>query len=279
VKAVFENVAALQGSHSFVAYTFTVPWFVFKWHYHPEYELTLITKGSGKRVVGDSHQSFEQGDLVLSGGGLPHTWSSAPENGDASAVVIQFSVEFISKFISIGEFQSVRDMLAKSDHGLVFPHGISSVCRKIVSLPNKEGPARITLLLDILHQLSLLPCEILSSPSYIPIKSKETENRINKVCGYIHEHSAEEITVEQVADMVHLSKSAFCKFFKRTMKVTFSDYVNEIRIAHACRLLSTTDLTVRQVATMSGFDSLTYFNRIFSRKKQMTPVVFRRATQ
>ncbi|MES2485851.1 MAG: AraC family ligand binding domain-containing protein, partial [Bacteroidota bacterium] len=96
MKALYENVESKRINTSFVAYHSMVPYFEFKWHYHPEYELTLITKGSGKRLVGDSYESFTEGDLVLLGGGLPHTWMSEPEAGNTAAVVIQFSEDFIS---------------------------------------------------------------------------------------------------------------------------------------------------------------------------------------
>src|SRR4051812_7672073 len=124
MKASFENVETLKGNQSFVAYSFTVPFFEFKWHYHPEYELTLITKGSGKRIIDDSHENFTEGDLVLSGSGLPHTWSSEPsKNETVSAVVVQFSEPFISDFIRYQECGDIQQLLYKSGRGLFFDVG------------------------------------------------------------------------------------------------------------------------------------------------------------
>lgn len=278
MKAALENVETLKGNRSFVAYSFKVPFFEFKWHYHPEYELTLITKGTGKRIIGDSHDHFTAGDLVLVGSGLPHTWASEPyKKKNVSAVVIQFSAEFIGNFAGLNECVDIRALLLKSGNGLFFNSAdLSDTTKAIRELPNKKGLSRITALLEILQQLGTAPHETLSSEFYIPGRSKENESRINKICQFLQDHSAEDISVGQAAEMVHLSKSAFCKFFKRFMKTNFSDYVNDIRIANACLLLADTDKTIREVAMETGFESLTYFNRIFLKKKNGTPSAFRK---
>jgi AraC-like DNA-binding protein len=278
MKAAFENIETLKGNLAYVAYSFTVPFFEFKWHYHPEYELTLITSGSGKRIIGDSHEHFSEGDLVLCGSGLPHTWSSESlKNETVSAVVIQFSETFINDFVRYQECGDIRQLLERSGRGLFFGDDIAaSVGKSVAKLPGQKGVARITSLLKILEKLSGSDATTLSSEFYTASRSKETENRINKVCQFIQDHAAEDITVAQASEMVHLSKSAFCKFFKRTMRTNFSDYVNDIRIANACYLLSETDKPVREIAMETGFESLTYFNRIFMKKKTRTPSAFRK---
>ncbi len=278
MKAVFENVESIKGNDSFVAYSFTVPFFKFKWHYHPEYELTLITKGNGKRIVGDSHENFIKGDLVLTGAGLPHTWASEPFKSSASAVVIQFSEEFIQNFTRYPEGNSIRELLSNSATGLFFNCKSNSPLIKLIEeLPQKNKIFRITSLLEILHQLASEESIPLSSNLYSAARSQQNENRINKVCSFIQDHSSESLSVGQAAEMIHLSKSAFCKFFKRVMKTSFSDYVNEIRIANACYLLVESDKTIREIALETGFESLTYFNRVFLKKKNKTPGSFRKS--
>ncbi len=278
MKAAFENVELLKGNQSFVAYSFTVPFFEFKWHYHPEYELTLITSGSGKRIIGDRHDNFTVGDLVLCGSGLPHTWSSEPsKNETVSAIVIQFSQAFIDNLAQYSECADIRQLLSQSSRGLFFDAQTSGILAKSIrKLPKRKGIARITELLKILQKLSEYSNEILSSEFYTASRSKENESRINKICQFVQDNSAENITVGQAAGMVHLSKSAFCKFFKRTMKTSFSDYLNDIRISHACYLLAETDSNIREIALDTGFESLTYFNRTFLKKKNATPSAFRK---
>jgi AraC-like DNA-binding protein len=275
MKAAYENVDSLKGNLAFVAYSFSVPFFEFKWHYHPEFELTLITGGSGKRLIGDSHETFTSGDLVLIGPDLPHTWASEP-GGNASAVVIQFSHEFTSRFTEYGECASIDRLLTSSSCGLFFDAETSGLLAKAIrKLPARKGVSRIAALLKILEQLSTTDSKPLSSGFQAKARNAENENRINKIIRYLHAHASEPVTLEKASQMVHLSKSAFCKFFRRMMHTSYSDYLNDIRIGKACRLLLETDQTVRAIAQDSGFESLTYFNRIFLKKKGVTPTVFR----
>jgi len=279
MKASYENIESKRGTTSFVAYHSIVHYFDFKWHYHPEYELTLITKGEGKRLVGDSYKNFAEGDLVLLGSGLPHTWVSEPKaRKRTSAVVIQFSEAFIASFLQHSEFANIAKMLRSSSTGLYFPKiaALESI-KKIMKLPDEEGVSRVTSLLTILHQMAQQQSVPLASEFFTSAKGKENEVRINRVCRYIQQHSAEEITLEKAASLVHLSSSAFCKFFKRVTGKTFSDYVNDIRIGNACYLLTESDKTINEIAFETGFESLTYFNRVFRRKKDTTPGHYRKS--
>lgn len=276
MRASLENVETIKGRDAFVAYEFTQPFFQFKWHYHPEYELTLITEGFGKRIIGDSHENFNAGDLVLIGPELPHTWSNENlGNKKSSAVVIQFTSDFISRFSTLYEGRHIFDLLERSANGSFFPNPDSNLVKKIASLPEKNGISRLTTLLEILEQLGKSDSVTLSKSAYSGSRNPENASRINKVCRYVYENASEEITLEKAASLLSLSKSAFCKFFTRTMNTSFSDYVNEIRIANACLLLTDGDKTVREIASDSGFESLTYFNRVFLKKKGLTPVKFR----
>ncbi len=275
MRAVFEDVELLKGEHSFVAYSFAVPFFEFKWHYHPEFELTLIKKGRGQRIVGDSHQSFAENDLVLLGSGLPHTWFTDPGACNSEAVVIQFSENFLENFIKLTEFRQVHELLQEAKHGIFFQSD-ETIIQRITDLPQKETLFRITELLSILQLLAAKERHYLSSKDLVITGNTKTQNRINKVCQYVQTHSHEKINIEQVAGMAYLSKSAFCKFFKRVMKTNFSDYVNDIRIANACRWLTSSDNTIKEIALDTGFESLTYFNRIFLKKKRITPSEFRK---
>jgi AraC-like DNA-binding protein len=278
MKALYEDIASKKGNESFLGYSFTVPFFEFKWHYHPEYELTLITKGTGKRLVGDCYESFEAGDLVLLGPGLSHTWSSNKiKKKNVSAVVIQFSEDFIKNFLKLREFEKIINLLSVSDRGLFF-HNASMLREEIENLPERSGVEKVTALLNILQKLTSQNYKKLCSEYFNAVKGEETENRINKVCQYIQKNAAKDITLDRVATLIHLSRSAFSKFFKRATGKTFSDYVNDIRIGNACYLLTESDKAVSEIAFQTGFDSLTYFNRVFLKKKGVTPRDFRSST-
>ncbi len=260
-----------------LAYRLRVPRFAFRWHYHPEFELTLIEKGKGVRLVGDSYEEFNEGDLVLIGPGLPHTWvSEGTSKTPSQAVVIQFSEDAIKGVISLPEFRKVQAMLGKAGRALIFKDlAVPSVKSQIQSLVKNKGAELITSLLQILNGLTRLSNHPLASPHYIPVKGSVSEKRINKVCQFLEKHATEKIALRQVSQLVHLSDSAFCKFFKRTTGKTFSDYLNDLRIGHAARLIQETDLRISDIAFDSGYESLTYFNRVFKRKRGIAPAQYR----
>ena len=275
MKAIYENISTKRGGESFLAYTFTVPAFKFKWHYHPEYELTLIIKGKGTRLVGDSNESFSTGDLVLLGSGLPHTWSSdVAKKKSGSALVIQFSKEFIQNFIQLSGFDKIAKLLSEASRGLFFPQA-KEIFPQIEQLPQLTGVEKVTSFLTILQELTKQKNIKLSSEYFSAVKSEETENRINKICQHIQKNATKAINLERTANLIHLSPSAFCKFFKRATGITFSDYVNDIRIGNACHLLTETDKAISKIAHETGFESLTYFNRVFLKKKGVPPRKFR----
>lgn len=281
MKPRFEDIDSKRGANSYVAYRYATGRFPFLWHYHPEYELTLILEGSGERMVGDSLEYFMPGDLVLLGPGLPHTWVSKVAS---AAVVVQFSESFIAPIVQYPECDRIRALLRRSSQGLSFPVpglGNGDLTASIIRLPTAKAAGRISGLLDVLQVLagSRVASRSLASPYFQPAAGKKTEGRIGKVFHYVHRHSADKVTLKEVAGLINLSESAFCKFFKRTTGKTFSDYLAEIRIGHACHLLSESDDTISEVAYRSGFDSLTYFNRVFLRKKGLRPREFRKNLQ
>lgn len=278
MKPVLEQIASKKGQHSFIAFTITQSRFDFFWHYHPEYELTLIIKGRGRRLVGDSHEQFESGDLVLLGPDLPHTWiSNEKHKGKEMAVVIQFSSNFIERFTELAELTSINKLLTLAKQGISFKGEITAeFVEQMKQLPKKSGVERVIGILYIFQELSKMKLSVLASEYYQPLKGKENEKRINKVCQYVQKHAVEALDIHKAATLIHLSPSAFCKFFKRMTGTTFSDYVNDIRIANVCNQLITTDMPVAEIAYGNGYETLTYFNRIFLKKKGMTPRQYRK---
>jgi AraC-like DNA-binding protein len=277
MKASFEDIQSKKKDQSFLAYSFSTKQFKFKWHYHPEYELTLITSGNGKRFVGDSYQDFTSGDLVLVGTNFPHTWvSEVIDSRLSSAVVIQFSWNLVEPLLELPEFQSIKKMLTHANRGLHFPpKQADGLVTKISKLTEKKGVEKISNLLMVLSELAERKAAFLSSAKFEPAIGGKNEKRINTVCEYIQKNSAKKFTLGQIAQLIHLSESAFCKFFKRLTGKTFSDYVNEVRIGHSCKMLVDTDKPIAAVAWENGFESLTYFNRVFLKKKKMRPKEFR----
>lgn len=275
MKAVLEDIKLQQGTSSFYAYQFQVPFFEFKWHYHPEYELTYIVKGNGYRIVGNTYENYTEGDLVLLGPNLPHTWTGkAVESEPFEAIVIQFSKEFITAFLGFDESYSIKNLLENSARGIAF-EATQDLVQAIKSLIEKEGLDRILQLIFALNQLAQSNYTLITPNTFHTIASKKSELRINEVCLFIQNNFNSNITLKQVASQIYLTESNFCKFFKKATGKTFSDYLNEIRINEASRLLLQTDKTISQISFECGFETLSYFNRVFLKKKNQTPSGFR----
>lgn len=272
-----EQLGHQQDSQSFHCYRVEVKAFTLLWHYHPEYELTFILKGKGKRLVGDEYPRFAEGDLVLLPPMLPHSWVSDPSyTGPCSAIVIQFGQDFLGRLQQFPEMKSLDKLFARAGRGLYFPPvkqgDLASLLQRI---PAEGELMRFSLLLQVLQKLATRKSVPITSLSYRPMKGNENQQRISKVFQYVEQSFSEDVSLSKAARIVHLSESAFCKFFKRASGKTFSDYVNDVRIGHACQLLMETDLPVREIALSSGFASITYFNRVFLRKKKLRPAAFR----
>jgi AraC-like DNA-binding protein/mannose-6-phosphate isomerase-like protein (cupin superfamily) len=278
MKPKLEQLAHRKDDRSFFCYEVSVPSFELLWHYHPEYELTYIVKGAGKRLVGDIYEKFQTGDLVLLPPLLPHTWISEKKGKEnCRAIVIQFSHDFVEQLFQFSEMKSLKKLFAKAGRGLLFPGqkngGFFSLLQKIVQA---DELVSFALLLQLLHQLAGSKAAPVVSVQFKAIKGNENQQRINKVFQYVQKEFGDPISLKKAASLIHLSESAFCKFFKRASGKTFSDYTNEVRVAHACQLLIETDNSINEIAFESGFESLTYFNRVFLRKKKVTPGEYRK---
>ena len=278
MRAKLEQLSLRDNNQSFLCYEVNVPAFVFLWHYHPEYELTFIVKGRGKRLVGDSYEQFSEGDLVLLGQNLPHSWVSEKiKKQNCQAIVIQFSTEFIAPLLQYREMEDIEKLLLKAEKGLRFkPEKNNEILQIFYEIKDNKSVRAFTLLIQLLHQLSANASIALSSSDLKPLKGNENQQRINKVFQFIQKGFRENISLQKAAALIHLSESAFCKFFKRACGKSFSDYVNDIRVSNACQLLIETDKPIAQIAFESGFESLTYFNRVFLKKKKVRPGEFRK---
>jgi len=274
MKALYEKIS-LEESASFLIKKFAVRYFDAPLHFHPEYELTYIINGYGKRFVGDSVEEFSSGDLVLLGSNIPHFWRCDKDfyedvNLKAEAIVIQFSVDFVEKIIgNIPEFKGVYSLLKKSNLGLKFANkGLI-----INTLHQISESKSIIQFLDFLSILSQTEYDILSSQTTKP-DANENE-RMRRILDFTLNHFTEEIPVEQVAEIAHLSVPSFCRYFKQRTRKTYIDYLNELRIAHARRLLMTTDFSISQVGLECGFQNLSNFHRVFKKLVGATPLRFR----
>lgn len=266
---------------SFVQRHIRVPYFDAPYHYHPEMELTLITRSRGKRFVGHDIADFEEGDLVLIGANLPHCWKNDNANIDneAEALVIQFRDDFLgSELWQKPEFLSISKMLRMAAGGIAFGGQVRNRAGKEIKMMANLPPLqRVLSLLDLLQTLAESDeFEVLSAPDQSVWPAAEYE-RINKVYSYIVENFRKEIHLDDAAATISMTSTAFCRYFKRITKKTFIDVVTEYRVKYACQLLvNHPDMTATEVCFDSGFGNLSHFNKQFKAVTQYTPLHYRK---
>ena len=279
MRAQYEHLKKREfASPSFLCYKIDVSHFKFKWHYHPELELTYIIKGKGKRLIGNQYEIFDKGDFVLLGPNLPHTWVSEKVASQRSqALVIQFPIELIESLLQLPEFKSISKLIRNSSDGICFRGGkaTNQALEKAFQLLNLSEADYVLGLIQVLQMLSRSPSASIIKHPFAVSTDKLTEKRINTVFQFVLSNYKTTNLLSKAAASIHLSKSAFCKFFKRVSGTTFSNYANEIRVDCASTLLIETDRPISIVATESGFENLAYFNRVFLSKKRITPRKFR----
>jgi AraC-like DNA-binding protein len=281
--ARFEKVQPTTGS--FTAYERCAPGFPFLWHYHPEFELILITDSEGQRMVGDSICDYRAGDLALLGSNLPHSYRSWPEKPTSRrlhrAIVIQFREEcFGDRFFELLEMKPVAQMLQRSAIGLAFGHTEigKEVADRIREIPSLPPAHRLVSLISVLVALATeSAATAISTETLLPLCHVDEQRRIDKICSYIHQHFDQEIDFTELSDLVHLSQEALCRFFRRATGRTMTTYINQVRIGAATHLLTSTDLSVLEVGFRAGFGNYSNFNRQFKRIKRVTPLSLRRA--
>jgi AraC-like DNA-binding protein len=255
--------------------------FGFLWHFHREIELTYIVHSRGRRFVGDSIEPYEDGDLVLLGPDLPHTWHSDPRRkGPHEAVFCQFSREFLGEaFIESPELAAVDRLLGRSARGLRFVGRTQkAVGRRMEGLDRLDGVPRLAALLEILDALARSrDARPLSGRRFVPLLRRGDAERIDRVCRLLNERCLEGVSLSEAAAAAHLSVPAFGRLFRRTTGKSLVVYLNELRTGLACRELIETDRPVSDIAFASGFHNLANFNRRFRALKGMSPREYRRA--
>lgn len=265
---------------SFSAVLENPPEFDTAWHHHPEYELILISGSQGTRFMGDSIQKFNQTELVLIGPNLPHCWKEDPNqtNPNAKAYVIHFSENFLGKdFFNIPEGRQIKHLLEQSRFGLRFSPEIEQLAIwKIIQIFETLNFDRVLNLLGLLNLLAKSDkFELISSAGFTSSFIENQSERINKVIEYTLSNFDNPIELDTVAGLVHMSKTAFCRFFRKCTGKTYFDFLKEIRLGHACKLLQESDLSIHQISFNCGYESLSNFNKQFKELFQTSPSKYR----
>ena len=283
-KAAYEAVAPNAAS-SFSMRTFAEEAFTAPYHYHPEYELTLIVQGQGRRYVGSHVADYGPGDLVLLGAQLPHCWKTGPVGSlrtESVSVVAQFTHECLGEaFFGKPEVHGIAQLLRRSAGGLHFPDADQQLRPALLQLGQEPDPFhRLLALLNLLQALATTPhYEVLDAQQRVGTLAPAERERFHRVMAYLVEHFRGPITLAQVAEVAHLTPNAFCKYFKNLTRKTFIETVSEYRLQYATQQLVGTNKAVAEICYDSGFRDVSYFNKLFKAQRRHSPLQYRRAFQ
>jgi AraC-like DNA-binding protein len=256
------------------------------WHFHPHYQLFTVLEGTGTRFIGDSIQYFEAGDTVFLGPNLPHLWRSDKmyfENNSTlktHGIVLYFTEDFLgSDFFEKSEMSVLNAFLKNSSRGLVWSGKTRQhVIERLLELRNIKGFKRILILLDLLHSLSQSKdYQFITNENYTNLHKLSETERMQKVYEYVSKNFKDTIKLSDIAEKVNMSEAAFCRYFKKRTNRSFVDFVNEIRIGNACKLLSQNTLNVSGICFESGFNTISNFNFHFKKIVGKTPSEYARA--
>ena len=252
------------------------------WHFHPEYQLTLVIESRGHRMVGDNITRLRRGDLVLVGANLPHVWhqeNRPGQRGKVHAIVVRFLDTFLgAEFFAKPEMEPVRALLRKAARGLhITGRTRDSVADAMQRMSAATGLARIRELLTILDALAnSRDVKPVASAGFVPRFSADDQERMQRVFSYIDRHLTGEIDRTRAAVEAHLSPGAFSRFFKLRTGRTLPEYVNTLRIGRACEMLADGKWKVADIAMECGFANLANFNRHFRSITKLSPREYRR---
>jgi AraC-like DNA-binding protein len=260
-----------------------VPSSLIRWHHHREYELRLVRSTSGKMFVGDYIGNFAPGNLVLVGPDLPHNWISELAAGESIALrdqVVHFSSDFVQGLQALmPEMRAIEPLLRRAQWGIEF-RGEDTIRQAIPlfdQIAGAQGMKRLARFLTLLELLaSVSNYRTLSSEYHQPLIDKKHLDWLNQAVGYILQHYARELPLDEVSQQMGMSGTQFSKHFKRVAGHCFVDFVNQLRINKASELLAQSDLPITEICFDVGYNSIANFNRRFLEIKGMTPSEYRK---
>ena len=250
-------------------------------HRHGEMELNFVENCSGnRRIIGDSIEVIDCYDLVLMGGGLEHTWEQYEcQSNDIREVTIHFSRDLFSDaFLSKTHLKPLADLISKADVGVAF--GMKAIMHnydRLNELVNMEpGFYSVMKFIELMYELSLTSdYRLLSTSAFAHTTMTTDSRRVQKVKDYIDANFKDDIRLQELADLANMTPTAFSRFFKLRTGKSISEYIIDVRLGHASRMLADSTMAVVEICYRCGFNNISNFNRIFKRKKGLTPTEFR----
>ncbi|MEN6363409.1 MAG: AraC family transcriptional regulator [Bacteroidales bacterium] len=253
------------------------------WHYHAQYELLYVSESTGIRFVGDNVSQFVPGELVLVGPYLPHLWRNdiSYYNEEGTEMVKTIVIRFHKNFIGEGtfnnpEFSEISNLLEQSNYGVSFGMKTSKkLSKELLQIVDMTPAEKSIKLLDILCRLSLAEDKIVLSSTDMRQYTTDNSQRIDTVLKYISANYTSDISLKDVSDIACMTTNSFCRFFKKMTNKSFTEFLNEIRIRNAARLLVQEELSISEICEKVGYKSITNFYRQFVQIMNVTPKGYR----
>ncbi|MFT0716148.1 AraC family transcriptional regulator [Flagellimonas lutimaris] len=247
-------------------------------HQHAEIQISYIAKGSGSLIVGDSISDYKEGDILVIGGFVPHAFKSDILASPQSVMYTLFfdTNSFGKDFFRITDLSSTKEFFKKSELGMRVISNTETIVNEFNKLKTQNKVEQIATLLIIISHIMHSETEPLSSFVYRKSFSDDEGKRMNDVFKYAMEKYHDPINLDEVANVANMSKNAFCRYFKKRTNKTFFQFLIEIRIEHACKLiLSNPELAISMISDQCGFNNIANFNRKFKELKGCSPTKFR----
>jgi AraC-like DNA-binding protein len=251
---------------------------LFYWHFHAEYEIVYVEADKGIRHIGDHISQYNQSDLAFIGPNIPHLNFDYGVKTIAETVVVQMKENFLGvAFFSIPEIASINNLFERAKSGLAFNGDTKKIVgEKLKLLIEQPHFEQLISLLQIFYLLA-------ESKEFVELKTRPISNssifkehqRLHKIYHFIDTHYQNQIEINEVADICCLTKPAFCRYFKKSMHLTFTDFLNQYRINQAKKLLLQ-NKTVTDACYESGFENLSHFNKTFKKMTGENPSFFRK---
>ncbi|WEK34535.1 MAG: AraC family transcriptional regulator [Candidatus Pseudobacter hemicellulosilyticus] len=285
MRPIYQELPFSRSNHVNV-YKEELPCFIVPWHYHPEIEIIYILEGTGTRFVGDHVEEYQEGDLCIVGPNLPHEWrnhkafSEKGSNLKASCFCIFFQKDiFGENLMSFPEMENIKQLLARSVRGIKFTgESRLRITQLVKEYVFESGAARIARLITLLECMATAEeYQQLASLGYCRSSVDEgDEARFTVIYQYIMKNFSRSIRLEEVSSLVGLTPNAFCRYFRERTKKTFIQYLNEVRIGHAKKLLIEGKMTIATLSMQAGFNNLSNFIDQFKRFTRMSPSEYQR---
>lgn len=250
-------------------------------HFHNTFELNFIFNGRGaKRIIGNHQGTVDDMELVLIGPNLYHAWQNDKcRNNSIREVVIQFHKDlFDKKFLYRNQLVHIKNMFENSQRGILFSRDTANrLADRITNLSRYSGFESAMELFSLLYDLSISKNNImLSDPGYLCEDNSSQGDRIEKIFDYLNNNYFRDISLKDIAKMFGMSGSSFARIIKKWTGMTFVNILNEVRVAHATKMLINSTSTISEIAYQCGFNNLSYFNKIFKEKRSVSPKQYRR---